>query len=274
MRILLSVVLLLFVSCTTVSDKPHVSDEKKATSHYNLGLSKFQAGDLGTARRELEIAIKHAPDIPFYHNHLGLIYMTMHDYKNAEKSFKRSYKIDKSYTDALNNLGVLYLKKGKLKEAKELFLKVVEDTIYPWPQNPQINLGIVARTEKKYEMAEKYFTTALRLKKNSCTARKEMGKLYDEQRLFEKAAFNYTISLKYCPFDVEALYRSSIVYMVLKRESEGLQSLKNCMRVAAEHDDIAKIPLLEDCVRLAKQYGVTATTRITPSKEIKGSSAQ
>ncbi|MCK5808067.1 tetratricopeptide repeat protein [bacterium] len=274
MKILLSIVLLFFLSCTTVSDKPRISDEKKASSHYNLGLAKFSSGDLGKARRELEIAIKYAPNLAFYHNHLGLIYMAMNDYKKAEKAFKHSYKIDKTYTDALNTLGVLKLKQGKLSVAKKLFIRVLEDPIYPWPQYPEINLGIIARLEKQYEISEKHFLSALNYKRNECTARKEMGKLFDDQRLTEKAAFNYTLSLKYCRNDVETLYRSAVDYMLLKREAEGLQSLKRCMLIAAKQDDPFAIPFMEDCLRLAKQYGVTATTRIAPAKEIKGSSVQ
>ncbi len=263
--------LLTLTSCTT-TQKPGTSDEKKATSHYNLGLSKFQEGDLGAARRELELAIRYAPDIPFYHNHLGLIYMAMNNYKNAEKEFDAAYKLDNTYSDALNNKGVLKLKQGKLQEAKKLFQRVLEDAIYPFPNNAETNLGIIAREEHRYDDAVHHFTRALHLKRNDCVARRELAKLYDAQKLTEKAAFNYTIALKYCPYDVEALYRSAVDFMVLKRENEGKRSLKTCKLIARDMDDISRIPYLEDCVRLANDYGIKADTTVKQKKEVQQTS--
>jgi type IV pilus assembly protein PilF len=270
MKIFLNVVLLFFLSCTTVSDKPKVSDEKKASSHYNMGLAKFNSGDLGKARRELEIAVKFAPNLAFYRNHLGLIYMAMKDYKKAEEAFVLAYKIDNTYTDALNTLGVLRLKQGRIEEAEKLFERVLEDAIYPWPQYPEINLGIIARMRKQYDIAEEHFATALSYKKQECRARKEMGKLYEEQGLREKAAFNYGLSLKYCRDDVETLYRSAVIYMILKQEKKGMQSLKNCVLIAAQLDDPSKIPFLSDCLRLAKQYGATAGGGIPEKRQLNG----
>jgi type IV pilus assembly protein PilF len=256
--ILLMFLIALFNLTGCKSAEPKIiSDESKANSYYQLGLAALSQGDYVKAKRELTRAIQVAPDIAHYYNHLGLVYYQDGDYKKAEELYNEALKIDESYSDVLNNLGALNIKIGELDKALEYFNKVLEDPLYPYPHYAHTNLGIVRKLQKRYDEAEKHLNNALRLKGTHCEAYKELGVLYDEQSLHQKAAENYAKTLKFCPYHVEALYRGAVKAFTLKNESLGENYLKKCLEVDYSNIRRVQIPFLEDCVTLAENIGVT-----------------
>lgn len=58
-------------------------------------------------------------------NNIGLCYIQLKEYDNAEKELLRALSIDKNYEKAYYNLGVLYEKKQDTKKAMEFYKKVI-----------------------------------------------------------------------------------------------------------------------------------------------------
>ncbi|MGI6394861.1 MAG: tetratricopeptide repeat protein [bacterium] len=258
--LLIFAALLTTYSCKS-SEPKIVSDEKKADSYYQLGLAAWNQGDYIKAIREFSKAIEAAPNLPHYYNHLGMVYLQDEQYEKSEDNFKKSLKLDNKYSDTRNNLGVLYTRLGRFDEALEEFENAASDALYPFPHYVATNVGIVYRLQKQYEMAEKYFNTAIKMKGTYCEPYKELGVMYDEQGLHEKAAENYKKAISFCPYYVEVLYRGALKLYMLKQEKTGENYLLRCLDVDAKNIKEVIIPYLKECLELAEKVGVTSETQ-------------
>lgn len=245
------------LSCKSTEPKT-VSDEKKADSYYQMGLAAWNQGDYIKAIREISKAIEAAPDIPQYYNHLGMVYLQDNNYEKAENNFNKAINIDPKYSDTRNNLGVLYIKTGNFDKALAEFKIVGSDALYPFPHYVETNIGTVHRLLKQYDLAEKHLNAAIKMKGTHCESYKELGIMYDEQGLHEKAAENYKKTVSYCPYYVEALYRGALKMYMLKKEKTGEEYLLRCLDVNEKNIKEVTIPFLKDCVELAAKLGVTS----------------
>jgi len=254
-------------------EKKVVSDETKGDSYYQLGLAALNKGDLVKAKLQITKAIELAPLVPYYHNHLGLVYLKEKDFERAEACFNTAYRLDDRYSDALNNLGILYLAKGDIPKAKEYFLRVLADQLYPYPHFAETNLGKAFRLEKNYDAAEKHLRKAIQIKGNHCDAYKELALLYDEQGNNDEATKYYRKTIEFCPRYVEALYRGAVKLLVLKdpkAQETGVAWLRTCLEMDKANRDAVEIPFLAECANLAKQYGVTLSDGSPTKQQIDG----
>ncbi len=272
MKFLLPIFLLItvFISCSSTG-KNNEESYKKAESHYQLGISSLNRGDMLAAKREISIAISYMPETARYHNDLGIAHLNDKELDKAELCFKKAIELEKSYTDPYNNLGVLYMQQKNYTKAKEMFLHVLSDQIYAFPHYAETNLGIIARYEKNYTEAETHFKKAIKISGKYCEAFKEIGILYDEQGESEKAKNYYLKTLDECPSYVEALYRAAIKLLASKNEKQGRLYLAKCLDIDENNTQGFEIPFIKECSTLAKEYGVTATEKLeAPKKEVDG----
>lgn len=267
--LLAAVLSLVCYSCGT-AEKKRIIDEKKAESHYQLGISALNSGDMVKAKQQLSIAIENASDIPYYHNHLGIVYLRENDLARAQELFEKAYSLDKTYTDPLNNLGVLFMKKNDLPKAKEMFLKALSDQLYPFPNYIETNLGIISRMEKDYTEAHKHFQKAIKIKGAYCETFKQIALTYDEQGENALAIENYKKTIQLCS-DVEALYKGAVKMFIMKDNENGKQFLQKCIEIDAKNTAGLDIPFLKDCVTLATNMGIeNPYNKSTDKKQIDG----
>mgnify|MGYP000923462276 FL=1 len=79
----------------------------------------------------------------------------------------------------LNNLGLLFIKKSKYKEAEEYFLKAVHET-GEVKMKALNNLGILCHQQKRYKEAEEYYLKAIEL--GNVEAKDNLNRLYKAQK--------------------------------------------------------------------------------------------
>jgi tetratricopeptide (TPR) repeat protein len=78
------------------------------------------------AEKELKLSIKLNPEMIDAYLNLGIIYYKKGKIKDSEKYFKKAIKIDPNYAKAHNNLGSVYFKQGKFNEALKEYNKVLQ----------------------------------------------------------------------------------------------------------------------------------------------------
>jgi hypothetical protein len=91
----------------------------------------------------------------------GIILTMMGDKIRASESYTQAIRLNPHYTDALNNLAVIYYQSGQLDTALDLFLRVIET-------NPEYslaygNIGMIYHQKNNLQMAKKYYEHALKL---------------------------------------------------------------------------------------------------------------
>ena len=107
----------------------------KAVEHYTRALAK-QKDDMDTRNALVSIYVKNKqydeitgllkgtaelfPDDPNNHYKLGLIYEFKKDYEGAIGSYKKAIEVIADHARSLNALGRLYMKTGRINEAKEM----------------------------------------------------------------------------------------------------------------------------------------------------------
>lgn len=94
----------------------HKDDSETRSALVSIYVKNKQYDELTVLLKE---AVELAPDDPNNHYKLGLIYDFKKDYESAVASYKKAIEIKPDHARSLNALGRLYMKAGKLNEAKE-----------------------------------------------------------------------------------------------------------------------------------------------------------
>ena len=130
---------------------------------FNLGVNYYILNIYGEAEQIFKESKKYYNDKNVYGN-LGLCYMKMGDYQQAEEEFKYAIYLDPLFIKAYSDLGLLYFEKENYDGAIEQWEKILE--IEPnIPENYVIltNLGMVYDKKGMPDKALEYFVHALQL---------------------------------------------------------------------------------------------------------------
>ena len=172
--------------------------KKQGEASRNLGEAYMQQGDFSSALREFLKAKKIYSKDPYLQNDLGLAYMAKERLELAIKHFKNAVKLKPDYAPAINNMGTAYLAGKEWDVAIACFKEIIDDILYATPHYPLTNLGWAYYNKQEYELAEKYYSDALKLEPTFITALRGLGQTYiamernaDAITMLEKAVKNY-----------------------------------------------------------------------------------
>ena len=98
---------------------------------YDMGMSSFVAKNYSEAIANFFRATQIAPNEPKVWNMLGVAYMEVQEYEKAESAFKKALDVDKGYTEAKLNMGILRYRQGRYEEAIKTFQEVLQDEAFP-----------------------------------------------------------------------------------------------------------------------------------------------
>lgn len=169
----------------------------------NLGNEYFLAGNFDKSLEQFETLI--AMDDK---NHaaimwkLGKKYMENGDLGNAERIFKKTIELKRSYYKAVNSLGEVYEQKGNDLKAEEYFKRAV-------------------RLNADYELP--YYN---------------LGRIYQKRADYKEALKNYSIALEKNPYFAEVMINSANIYLDLGRDNIALLFLKKAMELQPENPNI------------------------------------
>jgi len=137
--LLLPLLLLLPVlaGCTTTS-----ATGKPAAYHYQMGVSFLEEGNYTAALVDLTEADKLDPDNAELQYNLGRALTGKRRLDLAEQRFLQALALRPNYSEARNDLGVIYLEMGRWEDAIQQFKAVKDDLFYPHHDFSVINLGL------------------------------------------------------------------------------------------------------------------------------------
>lgn len=108
-------------------------------------------------------------------NMKGLDALELDNYDEALEYFEKASESIPNYSDAINNIGVVYFRRGNVVMAQETWQKVVQ--IDPGYATSYYNLGIVRYSDKRYKAAKEYFLQALDKNKRFVDALVMLGRV-------------------------------------------------------------------------------------------------
>ncbi len=188
-RILYLGFLIIVISCTPFSTK---DKESQWRYYYDMGMSAYYSKNFSEATANLHKAARVKEDEPIIWNALGQVYMEVEEWEKAERCLKKALEIDEHFGDARLNLGILYLRTKRYKEAEKYLADVVEDETF---EKKHIAYFYMAKLKKELDDKEGYIKN---LKKATAynplfvEAQLELGSAYLEIKEYEKAEKVYT----------------------------------------------------------------------------------
>jgi type IV pilus assembly protein PilF len=208
--------------------------KKQEEASRNLGEAYMQQGDFSSALREFLKAEKIYSKDPYLQNDLGLAYMAKGRLDLAIKHFKKAVKLKPDYTPAKNNLGTAYLAKKEWDVAIVCFKEIVDDILYATPHYPLTNLGWAYYNKQEYEVAEKYYSDALKLEPNFIIALRGLGQNYmameraaDAVAILEKAVKKY-------PRSAESYFYLAKAYSLSQEYKKAISTYNKVVELAPD----------------------------------------
>ena len=168
--------------------KNKLKQNPNASSYYECGILYRENADFENAISSLKKAIESNPkhNMAFYE--LGVLYGQQKNYDEAIKNYTESLSI-KENSEAFQNLGVCYLKKGMLKEAYANLVKAM--LLNPNKYAIYNSLGAVLERSGNYDSAVQMLELGIKLNPNNVIGYYNLGIALDKKGDFENALKNY-----------------------------------------------------------------------------------
>src|SRR5690606_32677988 len=125
----------------------------------------------------------------------------------SEESFRKALELQPRYPEVQNNLGVLYNRQDRFKDALPYFQMALSDDSYITPENAYTNMGYAYYRLGKYREALENHQKALDVAPLFCLASKNMADVYAKQKAFPNAARYYEKAVTNCPLYQESHYK-------------------------------------------------------------------
>jgi Tfp pilus assembly protein PilF len=183
----------------------------KAVDEYEKAVKESSKGNRGKAVEGLQRAIKLAPDFYEAQHSLGLQYLALQKYDDAESAFFRARDLSPKAAEPLINLGTLYYQQGESQsdaghpdEAAATFQKaaeVLEESIRRSPLSSPAHsyLGAALYKLASYEEAETVLKRALDLDEDQHNARLMLVNVYSKSARYREALEQANIFLQKNP---------------------------------------------------------------------------
>jgi tetratricopeptide (TPR) repeat protein len=182
----------------------------RSIAENNPALTDEVRGDIMMARKMYRDAIDFykpgAAKSAILANKVGIAYHQMGDLDSAKKYYERAIKLDKTYPEAYNNLGTIQYAKKSYGNAIKNYERAL--TLTPKAASVWSNLGTAYFARKKYDEALRAYQYALQLDPEIFERRGSSGVMLQERSVEEKAMFYYTLAKSYAQAgDVERTLR-------------------------------------------------------------------
>lgn len=101
------------------------TDSKQGFEYFKVGRNKFDDGDLKGALSAYLKSIELQPDSAEVHMNLGLVYLKLEKNKDAVKAFKNSVRLQPKVAEAQYGLGLADFRLGRHKDAADAFKQAI-----------------------------------------------------------------------------------------------------------------------------------------------------
>lgn len=145
------------------AEPPRNQAQSRAQIHTELGAAYFSRGQLAVALEELKEAVSTDARYAPAHNMLGLVYMELLEFPQAEESFQRAFSLDQNNPEFHNNYGWFLCQRGRVDDAIKHFFTALKNPLYATPEKSYLNAGVCSIKKGDTEGAETFLLKVLKL---------------------------------------------------------------------------------------------------------------
>ncbi len=220
----------LFISACAMGE----ASQKKASSHFQLGLAYLGENNISGALVELTEAEKLNPDDPELQFNLGKAYFLKNRYDIAEQKFLRAVALKPEFSEARYNLGLVYIEMKRWDEAVYQFKMVTEDIFYQNQEFASINLGIAYLNKGEYPKALSTLRAVVNSYPRSPIAKVYLGQVYLKLDKVEVAILEFKRAVELNKNYANAHYNLGLAYLKAKDNPDALAAFREVVRIAPE----------------------------------------
>lgn len=171
--------------------------------------------------------------------HLGLAYVNKGFLEEAKEEFERAIEINPNYADAHKRLGDVYKALGKINEATEEYKKALE--INPDYTDALNALGLIYNDESMLDEAIEKYKKALKNHPNYADLHNNLGVAYLGKKDYKKAISCFEVALKINPGFIEALKNLARTYEENGDKDKAVKILTQLIKYLNEEDEKDKV---------------------------------
>lgn len=156
-------------------------------------------GDIFMARKMYREAIDKyrevTPNSPVIANKIGIAFHQMLQLDMAKKQYERAVKLDRSYSEAINNLGTIYYSQKSYRRAIGCYKRALR---YTSPTaSIYANMGAAYFGRKDYTHAAEFYEQALRIDPDVFEHHSTFGTLMQQRTVEERATYHLYMAKMY-----------------------------------------------------------------------------
>ncbi|MCM8800915.1 MAG: tetratricopeptide repeat protein [Candidatus Omnitrophica bacterium] len=204
-------------------------DYNNSIIHLGLGCSYIKMDKIPQAIKELNLAVKFNPEAVEPHAILALVYLAEGKPELATQEYEIALKnaslLQPKNIEIYKNLGAVYLRQKKFKEAQDIYRLILELT----PQDAQIHLymAVIYDELKDKDNVEKELKKAIELNPDYHEAMNYLGYLYvEENKNLEEAEIMIKKALELDPSNGAYIDSLGWLYFKQGRLEEALEELE------------------------------------------------
>ena len=129
----------------------------------------------------------------------GILAWQSQNFEQAKIAFQQAVDLDPEYSDAYNNLGILYMQDKEYAKAESSFHNALKNPLYLTPEKALVNLGKVMETQDNAAAAEQYYRRAIKYKPAFFQAYYNLGLLFYHTDRFKQAVTVFDQATKLAP---------------------------------------------------------------------------
>jgi Tfp pilus assembly protein PilF len=238
----------LLAGCGGLSAEQRV---QAAEIHQQLGDNLLHDGDPRQAMKEYLQSLDF-DESPEAHNGLGLIYAwSLGRPQDAEKEFKRALEMRPDFSEAMTNLGALYISRSRFGEAIPLLDKAARDPLYRSRVLAQSDLGWALYKTGQTDKGVAEIRGALAVAPKYCLGWRQLGTIFSEQSRLDEASSAFGRYAAECPDVPDAHLQSGKVLARLSKAAEARAEFERCSVAKDEKDK----PVAAECAKFLKDLG-------------------
>ena len=184
---------------------PKIGTAQDAVTYFQKGTEHLRLGELDAALTALTQAINLKSDYSAAYNNRGLTYYEKDENDtNARDDYLMALQHDPTNAEAKNNLGIWYFKQGDYTNAKIYYTAALpgsEEQEKAYHADVYNNLGVIYAKEGLNINAKDAYDNAIRITTTKnldyTNAYYNRGNLYYEQKKYDEAITDYTVTIDY-----------------------------------------------------------------------------